>query len=310
MFEFAGCLHLAQGYETVDEVRTAKSVTFTNSGPKIHDKERKWAQEMADLVGSLAGKQNATFGLERMNANVAITLEELGLNIVKCIVPSRRATEVAVGKLRDAVSPGLTENQLWSVMHKSVIEQNGEYIEARLLSVGPRTNPWFQESAGYVIQKNDLVVLDTDVVGCHGYYSDFSRIFHAGPGPPTEEQKGLYRIALAQVNHNMSILRPGLTFREYANPAWDIPGQYSASRYFVSAHGCGLTGEYPYFYDRGDFSDAVYDGVIEPARVLCVKSYIGEEGGTLGVKLEQQVLITETGIHILSTFPFEESMLK
>ncbi|KAF5964601.1 putative peptidase yqhT [Fusarium bulbicola] len=82
MFEFAGCLHLAQGYETVDEVRTAKSVTFTNSGPKIHGKERKWAQEMADLVGSLAGKRNATLGLEHMNANVAITLEELGLNIV------------------------------------------------------------------------------------------------------------------------------------------------------------------------------------------------------------------------------------
>ncbi|KAF4496692.1 peptidase yqhT [Fusarium agapanthi] len=182
VFEFAGCLHLTQGYETGDEVRTAKSVTFTNGGPKIHDKERKGAQEMADLVGSLIGKRNATLGLERMNANVAITLKELGLNIVdaqqviemsrtikspeevKCIVASLRATEVAVGKLRDAVSSGLTENQLWSVMHKSVIEQNGDYVETRLLSARPRTNPWFQESAGYFIQKNDLVALDTDVV--------------------------------------------------------------------------------------------------------------------------------------------------
>ncbi|KAF5250276.1 hypothetical protein FANTH_4476 [Fusarium anthophilum] len=310
MLEFAGCLHLAQGYETVDEVRTAKSVTFTNSGPKIHDKERKWAQEMADSVGSLAGKQNATLGLERMNANVAITLEELGLNIVKCIVPSLRTTEVAVGKLRDAVSPGLKENQLWSVMHESVIEQNKDYIETQLLSAGPRTNPWFQGSTGYVIQKNDLAVLDTDVVGCHGYYSDFSRTFHAGPDPLTDEQKGPYRIALAQVNHNMRILRPGLTFREYVDCAWDIPEQCWANRYFVSAHGCGLTGECPYLYDRGDFSDAGYDGVIEPGMVLCVESYIGEEGGTLGVKLEQQVLITETGIHILSKFLFEESMLK
>ncbi|KAF5603004.1 peptidase yqhT [Fusarium subglutinans] len=293
MFECAGCLHLAQGYETVDEVRTAKSVTFTNSGPKIHDKERKWAQEMVDLVGSLAGKRNATLGLERMNANVVITLEELGLNIVdaqyvieisrtikspdevKCIVPSLRATEAAVGELRDAVSPGLTENQLWSVMHKSVIEQNEDYIKTRLLSAGPRTNPWFRGSAGYVIQKNDLAVLDTDVV-----------------------------------NHNMSILRPGLTFREYADCAWDIPVQCWANRYFVSAHGCGLTGECPYLYDRGDFSDAGYDGVIEPGMVFCVESYIGEEGGTLGVKLEQQVLITGTAVHILAKFLFEDSMLQ
>ncbi|KAF5701715.1 peptidase yqhT [Fusarium mundagurra] len=159
MFEFAGCLHLAQGYETADDVRTAKSVTFTSSGPMIHDKERKWAQEMADLVESLVGKRNATLGLERMNATVAIALKELGLNIVdaqqaiemaraikspeevKCTVISLRATEVAVGRLHDAVSPGLTETQLWSVMHKSVIEQNGDYVEARLLSAGPQTNP-------------------------------------------------------------------------------------------------------------------------------------------------------------------------
>ncbi|KAM0557206.1 hypothetical protein ACHAPJ_005470 [Fusarium lateritium] len=111
-------------------------------------------------------------------------------------------------------------------MHESVIEQNGDYVETRLLSAGPRTNPWFQESASYVIQKNQLVALDTDVVGCHNYYSNFARTFHSGPDPPTEEQKELYRTAHEQVHHNMSILKPGLTFREYADQAWDIPKQY------------------------------------------------------------------------------------
>ena len=43
---------------------------------------------------------------------------------------------------------------------------------------------------------------------------------------------------------------------------------------------------------------------------ICVESYIGEEGGPEGVKLEQQVLITETGIELLSRFPFEEAMLQ
>lgn len=43
--------------------------------------------------------------------------------------------------------------------------------------------------------------------------------------------------------------------------------------------------------------------------VICVESYIGEEGGKEGVKLEQQVLITETGIECLSQFPFEELLL-
>jgi Xaa-Pro aminopeptidase len=42
---------------------------------------------------------------------------------------------------------------------------------------------------------------------------------------------------------------------------------------------------------------------------VCVESYIGEDGGREGVKLEQQVLITETGAQALSTYPFEEDLL-
>jgi Xaa-Pro aminopeptidase len=42
---------------------------------------------------------------------------------------------------------------------------------------------------------------------------------------------------------------------------------------------------------------------------LCVESYIGEEGGREGVKLEQQLLITEDGPELLSSFPFESSLL-
>ena len=65
------------------------------------------------------------------------------------------------------------------------------------------------------------MALDTDVVGCHGYYSDFSRTFHAGPDAPTAEQRRLYRLAHEQVHHNMGILRPGMTFRELTEIAYE-----------------------------------------------------------------------------------------
>jgi Xaa-Pro aminopeptidase len=107
----------------------------------------------------------------------------------------------------------------------------------------------------------------------------------------------------------MGILRPGLSFRDYADRAWDIPERYHAHRYYLSAHGCGMTGEYPYLYHRADFPDAGYDGTIEPGMVLCVESFIGEEGGRDGVKLEQQLLVIETGTELLSAFPFEDALL-
>lgn len=326
LFEFTGCLHLAKGYETVDEVRPATTASFVAAGPNIDKREQSWAKSMTETITSLVG-QGATIGLERLNANVAIAMKADGFNIVdaqkpvemaraiksseeiKCIVASLRATEIGVSKLRNAIRPGITENALWSILHQSVIEQNGDYCEIRLLSAGQRTNPWFQETANYTIDNNELIALDTDVVGCHGYYSDFSRTFHSGPDPPSAAQRELYKTAYEQVSHNMGILRPGLMFREYADLAWEIPDKYYANRYYLSAHGCGMMGEYPYLYHRGDFPDAGYDGVIEPGMVICVESYIGEEGGIQGVKLEQQVLVTETDIETLSKFPIEEALL-
>ena len=327
LFEFTGCAHLADGLETIDEVRTAKTASFVAAGPDIAARERAWAAEMADLVTGLAG-HGATLGLERLNAGSAIALRDAGLRIVdaqepvemaraikspeevKCVNASLRATEIAVGRLRAAIRPGLTEAELWSVLHQSVIAQNGDYVETRLLNAGARTNPWFQETSDNVIGKNEIIALDTDVVGCHGYYSDFSRSFHSGPGTPTAAQRELYKTAHEQVHHNISILRPGLTFRDYADAAWTIPEKYHANRYYLSAHGCGMTGEYPYLYHHGDFPDAGYDGVIEPGMTLCMESYIGADGAAEGVKLEQQVLITQTGVEVLSRFPFEEDLLR
>ena len=42
---------------------------------------------------------------------------------------------------------------------------------------------------------------------------------------------------------------------------------------------------------------------------LCVESYIGAEDGIEGVKLEEQVLVTDTGVQRLSSFPYEEALL-
>jgi len=42
---------------------------------------------------------------------------------------------------------------------------------------------------------------------------------------------------------------------------------------------------------------------------VCVESYIGEDSGHEGVKLEQQVLITENGQVLISAFPFEPALL-
>ena len=44
--------------------------------------------------------------------------------------------------------------------------------------------------------------------------------------------------------------------------------------------------------------------------VICVESYIGAVGERDGVKLEQQVHVTEDGFERLSTYPYEAALME
>ena len=58
-----------------------------------------------------------------------------------------------------------------------------------------------------------------------------------------------------------------------------------------------------------DFVETGYDGVLEAGMVLCVEAYIGAVGGSDGIKLEDQVLITETGYENLTKCPFDPLLM-
>ena len=326
LFEYTGCLHLAEGLETIDEIRPATTVSFGAAGPRVEEKAKVWAAELADLIRAHGGG-NRRVAIERVNYAAAAALAAEGFHLSDAQDPVERAraiksadeisriraslaaVEDGVARMREHLRPGMSENQLWALLHQSVIERDGDYIETRLLSSGPRTNPWFHETGRREIENGDLVALDTDVVGPHGYYADFSRTFFCGPGRPSDGQRRLYGLACEQIHENMALIRPGTTFRELSEKAWPIPDEYLDNRYFVLAHGVGMTGEYPYVLHACDFDAHGYDGVIEPNMTLCVESYIGARGGREGVKLEQQVLVTETGVELLSRFPFDEALL-
>lgn len=325
LFDFDGCEHLTAGLETLDEVRPSITASFAAAGPRVGEAERRWAETMGELVAAHGGG-NRRVGIERVNAGAALALAERGFELHDAQDPVERArarkspeeldvirrgiAAVAEGeaRLREALAPGITENALWATLHKHVVEADGDYIETRLLNSGPNTNPWFQETSPRAIQAGELVAHDTDVVGPGGYYVDFSRTFLCGDAEPTPEQRKLYRLSHEQIEHNIAILKPGMTAREIAEAAWPIPEPYVRNRYFVLMHGVGMTGEYPYIPHPMDL-DAGYDSTIEPGMTLCIESFIGHEDGGEGVKLEEQVLITESGVERLSRFPYEERLL-
>ncbi len=154
-----------------------------------------------------------------------------------------------------------------------------------------------------------MVSFDTDLIGPYGYCADISRSWLCGDGKPSDEQRRLYAKAVEQIEKNKSILKPGMSFRDVSEQTWPIPEEFLSNRYASLMHGVGLADEYPSLKHWIDYPAKGYDGVLEEGMTLCVESFIGVEGGKEGVKLEEQVLITEEGIEQLSSYPLEMDWL-
>ncbi len=103
-------------------------------------------------------------------------------------------------------------------------------------------------------------------------------------------------MAYDQVHHNMDILEPGMSYREIAERAWKIPKRFLDRRYPSIIHGVGSHGETPLVAHHMDFDRFSKDGIPEPGIMTSVESDIRGVGAADGVKLEEEVLITDTGI--------------
>lgn len=218
-----------------------------------------------------------------------------------------KVCESGMWRIRENSTAGKTENEIWAELHYENIRNGGEWIETRLLAIGERTNPWFQECSDHLGKKGDLLSFDTDLIGPYGYCADLSRSWTIGLTSPSDNQKRLYEHAFKQVMHNTEIIRPGMTYHEFNAKSWRMPEKYWSTRYGVAAHGVGLCDEYPAIPTHVDMDQGEgYEGEFQPGDVLCVESCTGEQGGRECVKLEIQVLVTENGTKRLDEFPFEE----
>lgn len=330
LFDFKTCEHLSDGHPAVGEVRDAVSWYHFITGSRTADFAEVWAAEIAAALGTHAGRRRGArprLAVDRLDPLGLWALERLGVDVVdggaavslaravKCdseVAAIRAAVivcEKAIAAMEAACEPGITEQQLWAVMHSEAIAGGGEWFETRLLTSGPRTNPWYQECSDRVIRNGDLVAFDTDHVGLGGYTVDVSRTWLAGDARRTPQQRDMYAAALEQVQHNVEMLWPGVTFAELSQRAHLPPdGMHSLANACV-AHGVGLCNEYPLVLNRHQFATGGYDGALEANMVLCVESLVAPPGGSEAVKLEEQVLITPTGPEVLSASPWCDALM-
>ena len=84
--------------------------------------------------------------------------------------------------------------------------------------------------------------------------------------------------------------------------------EFHAHAYPCVIHGVGMTDEYPRV-DPIFRGPNPYDETLETGMVLAIESFVGAVGEPDGVKIEQQVLVTEEGYDMLTSYPLEDSLL-
>lgn len=322
MFEFKGCEHLNHGLPGIDDLRTAITYLFMARGDQAEGFVSDWADEIADLIRTHGGG-NTRLAVDKLDPHAANALQARGVTLSDgtAITETARAIksddeltlmrwtirvcEAGMARIYDHSVPGATERELWAHLHFENARSGGDWLETKLLTAGPNTNPWYKECSDRAVQAGEMISFDTDMIGPYGYCADLSRSWVCGYEPMNDRQKRLYATARDQIDHNLALLQPGVSFAEFNAKSWRIPERHVDYRYSLAAHGVGMADEWPVIPLHVDFDNRAMSGQFEPGMVICIESLIGEAGSE-SIKLETQVLVTETGHERLDTFPWEE----
>ncbi len=324
LFEYKGSLHVSQ--KLVRDVRPA--FTWQFGGTESAAKAREWARSIRAVLQEL-GLEGEPLAVDRLDTIGFLALQAEGIRLVDSSPATVDAREVKtpeeiqlmilnggigdamLAEFEAAIRPGIREYELLAVLSDALLRRHGEFLFTRLVSSGTNTNPWLTEAHDKIVQPGDLVGVDTDANGYEGYVIDVSRTFLCGD-TPTPAQREAYRVAYDAVTGMRAALRPGLSFAEFAARAPRLPEPYRAQRYPTMAHQAGLEDEgpgIPYVDDDRGPRRILPDREIKPGMVLCLECYAGRSGAPFGVKLEDQVLVTEAGAELLCTYPYDAKLL-
>lgn len=326
MWDYKNAPFLSTFNPLVREQRSGADLFYFDRGDKVDIAADVFSNEVRVLIEE-HGQGNKRLAVDKIMLHGLRALEAQGFQIMEgeevtekarsikgpdeilAMRCASHACETAVAKMEDACIPGLSEDEIWAVLHAENIKRGGEWIETRLLTSGPRTNPWFQECGPRRVQNNEIVAFDTDLVGSYGICVDISRTWWIGDRAPRPDMIEAMQHGVEHIQTNMTLLKPGVSFRELTFGGHQLDPKYDKLKYGCRMHGVGLCDEWPLIAYPDKFVEGAFDYHLEPGMVLCVEALVAEEGGDFSIKLEDQVLVTEDGFENLTKYPYDQKLM-
>ena len=341
---FRACLILSNGYCVlwdyqknpfylkthdldIDDVRNGASMFYFAKGDNVDKAANSFAKEINHLfisqkikkrrlaidkimIEGLKELENLDFSIgngEKLMEHARVIKSNEEIKAMRCSI---LACEKSIKVMENNVKPGMTENEIWSILHAENIKRGGEWIETRLLTSGPKTNPWFQECGSRILNNNEILAFDTDLIGPYSICTDISRTWWIGDEEPSKEMKTDYKVALDHILENASLVAPGVTFKDLTFKGHQLDDIYKKQQYSCRFHGVGLCDEFPLIAYPEQFEEGAFDYELKPGMTLCVEALVSRENGSFSIKLEDQLLVTEKGYENLTRYPFDNKFLE
>jgi Xaa-Pro aminopeptidase len=331
IWDYKNSPFLSEFNPLVREQRSGADLFYFDRGDKVDVAADVFANEVRILIEQHS-RGNNRLAVDKIMLHGLRALEAQGFDVrdgEECTEKSRsvkgpdeilamrcasHACETSVRVMEDFarahVPNGQTsEDDIWAIMHAESIRRGGEWIETRLLSSGPRTNPWFQECGPRLTQPNEIIAFDTDLVGSYGICVDISRTWWIGPDKPRPDMIYAMQHGVEHIQTNMQMLKPGVMIPELSAGTHVLDAQFQAGKYGCLMHGVGLCDEWPLVAYPDHAVAGAYDYPLEAGMVLCVEALVQPEGGDFAIKLEDQVLITQDGFENLTTYEHDPALM-
>lgn len=197
-----------------------------------------------------------------------------------------------------SIRPGVTERDIARVLEEAMLAAgaDGVAFETHVL-FGPASALPHGSTGGRVLERGQVVLMDFGAQ-YRGYRSDITRTVCCGPWP--DELARVYEVVLAANLAAIAAVKPGVALDEVDRAARRVIEEAGYGEYFIhrTGHGLGLEiHEEPYVV-------AGNAKVLRPGHVITIEPGVYLPG-VGGVRIEDDVVVTETGCSVLTSWTKE-----
>ena len=205
----------------------------------------------------------------------------------------------------EVLKPGIRENEIVALANKRLYEMGSDQVEAINAVSGERCNPHPHNFSDRLIRPGDQAFFDI-IQSFNGYRTCYYRTFSVGSA--TSAQRDAYVRAREWMDAAIETVKPGVGTDTVAR-VWPAATDFGFASEMAAfglqfGHGLGLgLHERPIISRLNSLVNPVE---IQPGMVFALETYCPATDGFSAARIEEEVVVTERGVHVITKFPAQE----